>query len=619
MDQLAPEAANNVIKFVSVDLDFMPNCQSRLEEFLSINRTELRLDGKSDLISAWLTRVWPSGKSGTMIVAKLPPEEGSHFWMIRPAFSGDADTERESPIAVGSQIPAFRVRIKDGKLLADRFEVDTHQAPGPYEVCVAGEFHIPVPWRGGMRQAELDALQQIPVFAPPAGSRFADWRIYLDWREKVTEDNSKHPYPYSEWELSHNRETVRFYLSKPQSVDLLKMRFQGQQLIALEQGSDYDGVEAFKAKSKRIVPAGVFQNVIPPKHSRARQRGDGKWRYQTAKTQEGLAKSDLELVEVELRLSKDQREKLGNNEEAELFPEPGELRVDVEGELSILRNQRQAIGRLEQGKTVSPHVQEWLFNSRKARTGEDATQVEIIDTRFNTDQRESVVNAMQASDAFFLQGPPGTGKTTVIAELCRQMVKSHKRTLIASQANLAVDNALGSLSPKRRPSPELRPLRVINDRREGEMEDQFKCFLKRNVVPHWLNTVAAACEMELANTPKPNGLDEWHNLKQRWTARLSGDSPADNSEEMQKLYVRRANVIGVTCNRAGTKDFYQSQELDPNFDLVIVDEVSKATPPELLMPLLLGRRAVLVGDHRQLPPVFREDSFYEAEIGRAHV
>ena len=43
-----------------------------------------------------------------------------------------------------------------------------------------------------------------------------------------------------------------------------------------------------------------------------------------------------------------------------------------------------------------------------------------------------------------------------------------------------------------------------------------------------------------------------------------------------------------------------------DFDVVIIDEVSKATPPELLIPLMKARKAVLVGDHRQLPPMFKE-------------
>jgi len=40
--------------------------------------------------------------------------------------------------------------------------------------------------------------------------------------------------------------------------------------------------------------------------------------------------------------------------------------------------------------------------------------------------------------------------------------------------------------------------------------------------------------------------------------------------------------------------------------VVIIDEVSKATPPELLMAMMLARTIILAGDHRQLPPTFRE-------------
>jgi len=55
---------------------------------------------------------------------------------------------------------------------------------------------------------------------------------------------------------------------------------------------------------------------------------------------------------------------------------------------------------------------------------------------------EAVLSAL---DLVLIQGPPGTGKTTVIAEICYQVACRGGRTLIASQANLAVDNALSRL------------------------------------------------------------------------------------------------------------------------------------------------------------------------------
>lgn len=68
---------------------------------------------------------------------------------------------------------------------------------------------------------------------------------------------------------------------------------------------------------------------------------------------------------------------------------------------------------------------------------------------------------------------------------------------------------------------------------------------------------------------------------------------------------------------------FTRQEIAPyfhvglQFDVVIMDEASKATPPELLLPLCFGKRVVIIGDHRQLPPMLNEVEFREAltEVG----
>ncbi len=59
-------------------------------------------------------------------------------------------------------------------------------------------------------------------------------------------------------------------------------------------------------------------------------------------------------------------------------------------------------------------------------------------------------------------------------------------------------------------------------------------------------------------------------------------------------------MIGITCIQSAQKSFSQEFQY---FDVVIIDEVSKCTPPELLVPALKARKLVLVGDHRQLPPM----------------
>ncbi|MCB0853986.1 MAG: DNA helicase, partial [Bacteroidetes bacterium] len=38
----------------------------------------------------------------------------------------------------------------------------------------------------------------------------------------------------------------------------------------------------------------------------------------------------------------------------------------------------------------------------------------------------------------------------------------------------------------------------------------------------------------------------------------------------------------------------------------------KATPPEMIMPLCLGKKSIIIGDHRQLPPMLHEKALREA-------
>ncbi|MBF3235998.1 AAA family ATPase [Aeromonas veronii] len=96
----------------------------------------------------------------------------------------------------------------------------------------------------------------------------------------------------------------------------------------------------------------------------------------------------------------------------------------------------------------------------------------------------------------------------------------------------------------------------------------------------------------------------WGPLLEDWMRDLSRNNAA--AEDWQHLgpdFLASCNVVAITCNE-------NERTLDDagqtSFDVAIIDEVSKATPLELLMPLMRARRAVLVGDHRQLPPLFQE-------------
>lgn len=82
-----------------------------------------------------------------------------------------------------------------------------------------------------------------------------------------------------------------------------------------------------------------------------------------------------------------------------------------------------------------------------------------------------------------------------------------------------------------------------------------------------------------------------------------GDDYSMENAEYLKNFINACNVVGISC----TESSYTLTQAGFNtFDVAIIDEVSKATPPELLIPLLLAEKSILVGDHRQLPPLFGE-------------
>ena len=95
----------------------------------------------------------------------------------------------------------------------------------------------------------------------------------------------------------------------------------------------------------------------------------------------------------------------------------------------------------------------------------------------------------------------------------------------------------------------------------------------------------------------------WQGTLEKFTEQLDDPKTAKYDKEYYKdIYISSCNVVGITC----TANMRDLDEKFPDFDVVIIDEVSKATPPELLPPLMRAKKTILVGDHRQLPPVFNE-------------
>ena len=81
-----------------------------------------------------------------------------------------------------------------------------------------------------------------------------------------------------------------------------------------------------------------------------------------------------------------------------------------------------------------------------------------------------------------------------------------------------------------------------------------------------------------------------------WLASLNDPSSAE------PMFLPTQSVVAGTCMGFLANSHIQEMQ----FDLCIIDEASRATAPELLVPMTRSKRWVMVGDTKQLPPMVEE-------------
>lgn len=162
--------------------------------------------------------------------------------------------------------------------------------------------------------------------------------------------------------------------------------------------------------------------------------------------------------------------------------------------LSQIRRLRKGFADLEKGLAANANLEKILFEDRpRIRAPKQQVQLQFHNP-LNEFQRQAVIGAMTAEDLYVIQGPPGTGKTTVISEICQQNAKAGLRTLVASQSNLAVDNALSRLLSNK-------DIRILRFGRTESIEEEGKKFIEENVGQYWLEQTLYVIEQEIDEHP----------------------------------------------------------------------------------------------------------------------
>lgn len=72
-------------------------------------------------------------------------------------------------------------------------------------------------------------------------------------------------------------------------------------------------------------------------------------------------------------------------------------------------------------------------------------------------------------------------------------------------------------------------------------------------------------------------------------------------KDVEELYMKSANALFATCTGIASSENGSFAKKD--YDYVIIDEAAKCNVLDLLIPLNMGRKIILVGDHKQLYPM----------------
>jgi adenylate kinase family enzyme len=204
----------------------------------------------------------------------------------------------------------------------------------------------------------------------------------------------------------------------------------------------------------------------------------------------------------------------------------------------------------------------------------------------------------------FVWGPPGTGKTYTLARTAANKYFQKKRVLILAHSNQAVDVLVSEVT--------------AFVKKKGR-------FTEGDILRYGSNTGEALSAHEAVTTngliekrdpalsqSKNKLLEERRLLKQDLHSSFSkrdSDDLLDLENKIARLlekfrqkevkYLQEAFIIGTTLAKAASDSTIYEKE----YDVVILDEASMAYVPQVAFAAGLGRRMIVCGDFKQLPPI----------------
>jgi predicted DNA helicase len=260
-----------------------------------------------------------------------------------------------------------------------------------------------------------------------------------------------------------------------------------------------------------------------------------------------------------------------------------------------------------------------------------------FDKNLNYSQKLSISKALSSKNFFLIHGPFGTGKTRTLVEYILQEVKRGKKILVSADSNMAVDNLVERLSEKvshvriGHPSRVSKKLlsstllfKIEKHERYKELyklKEEFSNLIEKREkfqkpIQRWRRGLSDEQILKLSNEGKTtrgiplkmiNDMAEWITLNNK--IEKIKEEMEKLEEEISKDIIENSSVVFST-NSSSYSEILKGFE----FDVVVIDEAAQTTIPSVLIPLSKGKKFVLAGDHKQLPPTIISEKAKELSI-----